>query len=280
MSQSLGRKEIIEILVHWKFPPIALATLSNQPQPKGRATVDRALRQGERNRYRSGLESLNSAELQSIYERETIAALTDMQREEDARFFNQPPAKADFDHWSKAEHWSLDEAVALVFGKAPEIVSWDKIKAHGASSFVKQYARLRDLADRARVWEKLYDPVLPVIFFKWAGDNEIAIPAELAEKVAKLKGKLTDWEKYYEETKVAYDGLLSRYEEYRGMYGQHIGDWKVLVKKKTDLIEAAHLRITGLEGELAKARVNIVSSNPRPAKAPRDLLKDCEQQAG
>ena len=123
-----------------------------------------------------------------------------MQREEDARFFNQPHANADFDHWSKAEHWSLDEAIALALGKAPEIVSWDKIKAYnGISPFVKQYARLRDLAERAKVWKKLYDPVLPPIFLKWAEDNEIAVPAELSEKVGKLKGKLVDWKKRYEE---------------------------------------------------------------------------------
>jgi hypothetical protein len=64
---------------------------------------------------------------------------------------------------------------------------------------VKQYSRLRDLAERAKVWKKLYDPVLPPIFLKWAEDNEIAVPAELAEKVEKLKGKLVDWKELYED---------------------------------------------------------------------------------
>ena len=90
------------------------------------------LRHEEIGRYRSELEDLPSDQLQSLYENETAAALADIQREEDARFFNQPHANADFDHWSKAEHWSLDEAIALVLGKAPEIVSWDKIKAYSA----------------------------------------------------------------------------------------------------------------------------------------------------
>jgi hypothetical protein len=35
-------------------------------------------------------------------------------------FFNQPDAVADYDHWSKTAHWTLDEAIALSFGKAPE----------------------------------------------------------------------------------------------------------------------------------------------------------------
>lgn len=41
------------------------------------------------------------------------------------------------------------------------------------SNFVRQYARLRDLAQRAVVWEQLFDPVLPGIFIGWARRNEI-----------------------------------------------------------------------------------------------------------
>lgn len=266
MSPPLDRKDIIDALVRHKFPPTVFASLSNQPQPKGTTTLGRILRHEEITRYRSELQNLPSDQLQSLYDTETAAALTGMQREEDARFFNQPQAKADYDYWSKAEHWSLDEAIALIFGKAPEIVSWDKIKTYVATSpFVKQYSRLRDLADRAKVWAKLYDPVLPPIFLKWAEDNEIAVPAELAENVAKLKGKLVDWKKHYEDANASREQLRSSYEQFQEMYAQHIADWKGVVKKKSDLIEAAHLRIAELEGELAT--VNSAPPAPEPAKA-------------
>jgi hypothetical protein len=43
------------------------------------------------------------------------------EQEEGERFFNRPHANADFDHWSKAAHWTLDEAIALSLGKAPEV---------------------------------------------------------------------------------------------------------------------------------------------------------------
>ncbi len=270
MSHPLGRTDIIEVLVRRKFPPTVLASLSNQPQPKGTTSLDRVLRSAEIARFRSELQNLASDQLQSLYENEMPALLADMQREEDTLFFNQPHAKADFGHWSKAEHWSLDEAIALVFGKAPEIVSWDKIKPWvGTSTFVKQYSRLRDLADRAKVWKKLYDPVLPPIFLKWAEDNEIAVPAELSEKVSKLKGKLVDWKERHEVTKAAYDELLSSYKKFHEMYDQHIADWKGVVEKKTDLIESAQLRIAELEGELAKVSASPV---PEPAK-PQSLVE-------
>jgi len=269
MSPPLDRKDIIEVLVRRKFPPTVLASLSNQPQPKGTTTLGRILRHEEVTRYRSELQNLPSDQLQSLYDTETAAALADMQREENARFFNQPQAKADYDYWSKAEHWSLDEAIALAFGKAPEIVSWDKIKTYaGTSPFVKQYSRLRDLADRARVWAKLYDPVLPPIFLKWAEDNEITVPAELAEKVSKLKGKLVDWKKRYEDIEATNDQLLASYDKLKGMYDQHIADWKDVVKKQSDLIESNQRRIAELEGELAA----VSAAPPAPELAKNQSL--------
>ena len=49
--------------------------------------------------------------------------------EDDQRqFFNQPRAAADFDYWSKMTHWTLDEAIALSFGKAPEVVNEKSLK--------------------------------------------------------------------------------------------------------------------------------------------------------
>jgi hypothetical protein len=120
MADPLGRKEIIEFLVLRKFRPLVLASLSAKLPPGGMTTLDRALRHEEKNKYRSELENLPIDQLQSLYESEQANSLADMQREEDARFFNQPHAKADFDYWSKAEHWSLDEAVALIMGKAPK----------------------------------------------------------------------------------------------------------------------------------------------------------------
>ena len=64
MSHPLGRKEIIEFLVYRKFPPTALATLSNQPRPKETTTLGRMIRHEEISQYRSELESLPFDQLQ------------------------------------------------------------------------------------------------------------------------------------------------------------------------------------------------------------------------
>ena len=89
--------------------------------------------------------------------------------EDDQRqFFNQPRAAADFDYWSKMTHWTLDEAIALSFGKAPEVVNEKSLKGvvPRVSPFVREYRRTRELADRALAWKQLYDPILPALFVK------------------------------------------------------------------------------------------------------------------
>jgi len=109
------------------------------------------------------------------------------EQEERERFYNHPTATADFNHWAKAAHWTLDEAIALSLGKAPELVRWEKLQSLTAvgSPFVTQYARRRDLALRAKAWEQVYDPVLPGIFLAWAKRIDIDVPAELIEAVEK-----------------------------------------------------------------------------------------------
>jgi hypothetical protein len=169
---------------------MVLATLPNGPRPNGTTTLGRALRSTQMDGYLAELQALPFEHLQSLYEKESPKALADLKYEEGLLFFNQRHAAADFDHWCKAEHWFLDEAIALTMGKAPEIVSWEKIKPYSsASPFVQRYARLRDLDDRAKVWKKLYDPVLPPIFLKWAEDNEIAIPPDLSARVERLQAR-------------------------------------------------------------------------------------------
>ena len=70
--------------------------------------------------------------------------------------------RADFVYWSKISRWTLEEATALSFGKAPEFVNWDKVKAyHGQSSFADDYSKRRSLLLRAQEAEELPVPFHP-----------------------------------------------------------------------------------------------------------------------
>ncbi len=135
--------------------------------------------------------------------------LAKVEFEEQLRFFNQPHAKADVTHWSKASYWTLDEAIALSFGKNPEEVEWKYVKEHvHISPFAVKYGRVRDLALRAKAWKQLYDPVLPSIFLAWARRMEIEVPGELIEQVEKHGIVIADWKDLYDKLKEQFDKVV------------------------------------------------------------------------
>jgi hypothetical protein len=213
MSLPPNRVQVIEFLVNRKFGFRGKSAggmrveLSAQRLARTDPTVASAVQQ-----YKRELDGLTAEALQATYDQEFERYVEEIRRreeeEERKRFFSQPHAAADFDHWSRAEHWTLDEAIALSFGKAPELVNWKRIESLiQISHFATQYQRRRDLAQRAVAWQKLYDPVLPLLFLKWAKDNEIDVPAELVEKVEARKGMLVDWKEEFEQQKTAYEEL-------------------------------------------------------------------------
>jgi len=148
--------------------------------------------------FREALSALTKPEIRKLYGEE----LAKQHLENDQRrIFSQSYADADFDYWAKMADWTLDEAIALSFGKNPSVVSWtalEKIPAY-LSPFVRKYGARRELALRALKWKKLYDPVLPPIFIDWVKKTNISFPDELAEKVGAIDGGWVDWKTQYKE---------------------------------------------------------------------------------
>ena len=102
-------------------------------------------------------------------------------------------ARADFVHWSKMARWTLEEATALSFGKAPEFVNWDKVKAyHGQSSFADDYSKRRSLLLRAQEAEELPVLISPAEFISWAEQTGVALPQELVDAVRASAGRIED----------------------------------------------------------------------------------------
>ncbi len=156
--------------------------------------------------YEAELSAMPTEELDTLYKAELATAYAEAeaerQLEEKSRFFNWPTANADFDHWSKAAYWTLDEAVALAFGREPRVVNWDTIKAHvQISGFAGSYSALRDLTLRAQAAQQLYDPVIPGFFLGWAKRNDIAYPPELEAKVVERGNHVGDWRSLYDDLK-------------------------------------------------------------------------------
>ena len=207
--------------------------------------------------YRQELQSLSSAALQALCDIENNKLygelVAEAEREELARFFNQPHARADIAHWSKAAHWTLDEAIALSFGKAPEVVTWEKVRPlTQISRFALQYGRVRDLALRAIQWKQLYDPVLPGIFVAWVKRNDLAFPIDLEAALAARGGQVADW-------KSLYDGLERQLEASR--------------KSEMDLQEAMGSALREID-ELKSGADRVMSENEKLAGALSEVIEE------
>jgi hypothetical protein len=180
--------------------------------------------------------------------------------EEEQRFFHRPYARADFEHWSKAAHWTLDEAIALSFGKAPERVTWETVKPYlQVSSFAFQYQRRRDLAIRALAWKQLFDPCLPGIFLAWAKRNDLAIPPELETAVTARGVQIADWKTLYDDLKAKFDA--------------HHEEWMKVSDEKDQLAESLRQQVQDLETRLASG------ASDAPATASERALGTRERES-
>ncbi|WP_156041849.1 hypothetical protein [Bradyrhizobium sp. URHD0069] len=122
------------------------------------------------------------------------------QQADQDRFFNLPGANADLTHWSRAMIWSLEGAVALSFGKNPDVVTWKRVKPHlQFSPFATEYRHVLELAYDARDSGLLDHFVEPGLFIAWAKRTGIPFPADLERAVIAEELETVNWQaKYYE----------------------------------------------------------------------------------
>lgn len=158
----------------------------------------------EIDKFREDLKSKSPEEIANLVEAEKRAELTEIASRalhaEQRHFFHSLRARADFEHYCKCACWTLDEAIALSLGKAPEIVNWQTVSPLAqVSDFAREYAKRRDLVERA-VWAKqLFDPIHPSIFLSWAIRLQLSVPDELESAAAQVGLSLQGWQDLYEE---------------------------------------------------------------------------------
>lgn len=149
-------------------------------------------------KYRQELLKLSSAEIKARYDAELEQKyIEDDQR----RFFNEPKAAADFEHWGRMELWSLDEATALSFGKDPRVVLRKRVEAvlSYTSPFASKYRDLCEVIERAVKARSLSFPIKPEIFVAWTEKNGVLFPENL-KTIVKARGQETpDWKGRYDD---------------------------------------------------------------------------------
>ena len=219
--KTLSWNEQIEYLIKSKFPYASLVNIPTPLSKMGKGGISESHRQklsSDVSDFKQTLLKKSRDEIKVLYEteknKEIEAFKLKLELEEHSRFFHQQSANADFTYWSKMAHWSLDEAIALSFGKNPEIVNWGKVGLYTqVSPFAKEYENRRNLALRAIPWGKLYDPMLPSIFLGWAKELNLVIPEFLIIEIEKTGYTAINWFERYQELKKEHFKLIASYEE-------------------------------------------------------------------
>ncbi len=193
----MERKRKVEHLLRVKFPfswsPPPITPLRGPPAGLGQDEMHKRLmvKVGEE---RALLMALPDEELEQRFvvsgtEEQAKAAMR-AAIEEKGRFFSKREAEADFGYWAKVEYWTLDESIALLLGKSPEVVTWKAIQAFvNISAFAKHYERLRNLALRAQAMNRGQTTSYPSAVLAWAAEMEIPVPTGLQDAMAERQAK-------------------------------------------------------------------------------------------
>ena len=229
---TLSSKDSIEFLVNKKYP---LGYLLPSNSKGGIDQEEYKKRQEQATAYREELRCKSEKKIKKLYDAESKKHQKEVQlkleKEERSYFFNLPSANADFKLWGKAACWTLEEAIALCFGKNPSTVSWEKIKSFTGSSFVKKYSELRFLALRAKAANLLYDSLIPGFFITWAKLNKIDYPQELEEEVIANGDKTVDWKTRHDDVLKSYNDLKEILEEHKKLHNTAIDSSQKLYEK-------------------------------------------------
>jgi hypothetical protein len=183
----LSAKAMIDYLVKDRFPTPRVPPIGRVFAAGGGlvSAADQADQMANAAELRGELEKLDGESLRARYETRVTAkanaARAAAEAAEAAHPFNQPYARAVFDHWGKLTYWKVDEGLALLLGRSPSSLVWENVK-HIPSPVVWQFANMREVAQRAVQWKQLYDPGYPGSFIVWAERMGYAVPKELKEK--------------------------------------------------------------------------------------------------
>lgn len=132
---------------------------------------------------------------------EPIKVPTDNEKNAINDFLGGLVRDADFSYWGKMEFWTVDEAVALSFGKDPN----DQNAHTSLSPFAKKYKELQTLIARSpTIQVPGSQSVITKTFVDWVKKHEIDFPNELAEIVDKKWGT-PNWKELYGQLKALHD---------------------------------------------------------------------------
>jgi len=186
------------------------------------------------------------------------------ENESSSDLLNHPSATADFavfDFYTKLDKWTLDEAIALIHGKNPRVVSRKRIEQckDTVTPCLEKYIYFLGLVQRTEYDKRLSNPVNPSEFLAWAKQKEIYIPPELSALVERRCPTNVDWRDRYEKLKKDADTLQDLFDK-QGEQFDRLAEASALLNKHGNSI-ANTAKILTEERDALKARVAELEAN-------------------
>lgn len=268
-----SRAEMIDYLVNTRVP--RMDATSVWITEKG--FVHSALLKQTAAALREELSALDGESVKARYDAFVTTMHKHLEAREAAHSFNQPYGRADFDQWAKMEYWTVDEGIALLLGRSPTVLVWDKVQ-NVASPVVLQFARIREAAQRAVNWKTLHAGNRPGAFIAWAKRFEHPVPAELEEKVQKFGHFMGDWYSNYQQLEKNYDALKEQYDanlnEMKQTYDGIVAGWKKqcesLSEGSTKNHKTALALIQQRDDKIAELQAQVDQLKKEPKAAPKE----------
>jgi hypothetical protein len=278
MSFGRWNDDPLEFLVRCRFPlekvyAAAIPTLGNLSKfSRNEAYLKEAAD------YRAELKQLPRTELleraKEAAKTEADKALAKAAAEEAGRFFNQPSASADLQHWTRMSLWTLDEAVALSLGKDPRRVNWDNVRSLvQISAFAAEFQSRREIILRAKQAGQLWEQTIPGVFVAWAERMRVELPLPLTEGIRSLGVQVADWKSAYDVQKRLADEaraeLAAEREATIQRASEHVADIEKMGSGYRELIDRHEAKIKALE-QAAQQAISIASMTQNGAAAATD----------
>jgi len=174
----------------------SLAAIGNRPTPPTNVELQaerdklEAMSDSELGRrHHACLQRRAAAKISAVAQRKA-KDIAQANAREAAQFYNHADAQADFAHWSKAEYWTFNEAIAILLGKSPKVLTPEKVRQEilavetgfllgsrpPVPAFLRRYENLYDLARRAEVMNKAR--MHPAVAVAWACKTGAVVPPE------------------------------------------------------------------------------------------------------
>lgn len=281
MSFGRWKDDPLEFLVRCRFP-LEKAYADDFPRTGARqklAQQDAYLKEAAK--YRATLKKMTRTEMMVIAEEtannEKEKALAKSAYDEERRFFNQPSASADIQHWTRMSIWKLDEAVALSLGKDPRRVNWDNVRSLvQISAFAAAYQARREIIFRAKSAGQLWDSTIPGVFIAWAERMNVALPSPLTEAIKELGVQVADWKSAHDAQKrLAQDARAELTKEKEASIqrtSEHMAYIERMGSQYRELIDRYRTKIEALEQAARQANsLTLLTQNAEAAATDKPL---------